>query len=42
VELDYVVVSSPPSSQAAPSAAWQWDDVPGRVLFTRADHPVTF
>lgn len=23
----------------AETAAWQWDDVPGRVLFTRADHP---
>jgi hypothetical protein len=23
------------------TAAWQWDDVPARVLFTRADIPST-
>lgn len=29
VEMDYTVVAAPPSDQAAPGLAWQWDDVPG-------------
>jgi hypothetical protein len=28
VQIDYVVVSAPPSSVASPSAIWKWEDVP--------------